>query len=43
MNLGVLSRSKSLYNVSPSIAKKPDRSNRFTLNLIPVNEQMELP
>ena len=43
IGLGVLSKSNSLYNVSPSIAKKADGSCRFTLNLIPVNEQMELP
>ena len=36
--MGVISRSDSLYNVSPCIATKPNGDYRFTLNLIPVNE-----
>lgn len=42
LKLGIISKSDSLYNVSPSIAQKPNGDLRFTLNLIPVNEQMEL-
>ena len=41
--MGVISRSNSLYNFSPSIATKSNGKKRFTLNLIQANDQMELP
>ena len=40
--MGVIQRSDSLYNVSPCVATKPNGDYRFTLNLIPVNDQFEL-
>ena len=39
----VISKSESLNNMTLSIAKKPNnRGFRLTINLIPLNEQVEL-
>ena len=42
IEIGVVSVSNSLYNITPTIVKKPNGKMRFTLNLIPINEQFEL-
>ena len=43
LKLRVVSISNSLFNVTPIIVKKPNgKGYRFTLNLIPINEQFEL-
>ena len=43
LEIGVISISNSLFNVTPTIVKKPNNKGyRFTLNLIPINEQFEL-
>ena len=42
IRMRVIQKSDSLYNVSPCIATKPNGDFRFTLNLIPINDQFEL-
>ena len=43
LELDVISPSNSLYDSLPTVARKANGDLRFTINLIPVNEQMEMP